>query len=83
MIIGIGTDLCDIRRIERALLRFEERFTNRIFDSSERETQRSRAGLGSNRSPHALNHDAQPCWIHTGRTGRRGRARPGGPGAFA
>ncbi len=37
MIIGIGTDLCDIRRIERALLRFEERFTNRIFDSLERE----------------------------------------------
>ena len=31
MIIGIGSDLCDIRRIERSLERFGDRFTHRIF----------------------------------------------------
>jgi holo-[acyl-carrier protein] synthase len=36
MIIGIGSDLCDIRRIERSLARFGERFTHRIFTAGER-----------------------------------------------
>ena len=36
MIIGIGTDLCDIRRIERSLQRFGERFTHRCFTATER-----------------------------------------------
>jgi holo-[acyl-carrier protein] synthase len=36
MIIGIGSDLCDIRRIERSLERFGERFTHRIFTEGER-----------------------------------------------
>jgi holo-[acyl-carrier protein] synthase len=36
MIIGIGSDLCDIRRIERSLARFGERFTHRIFTEGER-----------------------------------------------
>ena len=37
MIIGIGSDLCDIRRIERALGRFGDRFLLRVFTSSERD----------------------------------------------
>ncbi|MGL4438464.1 MAG: holo-ACP synthase [Bosea sp. (in: a-proteobacteria)] len=36
MIVGIGSDLCDIRRIERSLARFGERFTQRIFTEGER-----------------------------------------------
>lgn len=36
MIIGIGSDLCDIRRIERSLERFGERFTHRIYTEGER-----------------------------------------------
>jgi holo-[acyl-carrier protein] synthase len=36
MIVGIGSDLCDIRRIERSLERFGERFTQRIFTDGER-----------------------------------------------
>ena len=36
MIIGIGSDLCDIRRIERSLERFGERFTHRVFTDGER-----------------------------------------------
>lgn len=36
MIIGIGSDICDTRRIERTLDRFGERFTNRVFTDIER-----------------------------------------------
>ena len=36
MIIGIGSDLSDIRRIEKTLERFGERFTDRIFTEIER-----------------------------------------------
>ena len=35
MIIGIGTDLCDIRRIEKTLERFGERFVSRIYSDYE------------------------------------------------
>lgn len=36
MIVGIGSDLIDIRRIEKTLSRFGERFTNRVFTDTER-----------------------------------------------
>lgn len=36
MIIGIGSDLIDIRRIEKTLERFGDRFTNRCFTEIER-----------------------------------------------
>ncbi len=36
VIIGLGTDLCDIRRIEKALERHGERFTLRVFSETER-----------------------------------------------
>ena len=36
MILGIGIDLCDIRRMERALERFGERFTKRIYADNEK-----------------------------------------------
>ncbi|HUC61962.1 MAG TPA: holo-ACP synthase [Alphaproteobacteria bacterium] len=36
MIIGIGSDLVDIRRIEETLARYGERFTRRIFTDVER-----------------------------------------------
>lgn len=35
MIIGIGNDLIDIRRIDRSLKRFGDRFINRIFTATE------------------------------------------------
>lgn len=37
MIIGIGSDLIDIRRIEKSLERFGERFTHRCFTEIERQ----------------------------------------------
>lgn len=36
MIIGIGSDLIDIRRVEKSLARFGERFTLRCFTEIER-----------------------------------------------
>jgi holo-[acyl-carrier protein] synthase len=36
MILGIGSDLVDIRRIEATLSRFGERFTQRVFTEAER-----------------------------------------------
>lgn len=36
MIIGVGTDLCDIRRIERVLARHGDRFIQRVYAEVER-----------------------------------------------
>lgn len=36
MIIGLGSDLIDIRRIEQTIARFGDRFLNRIFTPAER-----------------------------------------------
>lgn len=36
MILGIGGDLIDIRRIEKTLERIGDRFTNRVFTEIER-----------------------------------------------
>ena len=36
MIVGLGTDLADIRRIEKTLDRFGERFVNRVFTDIEK-----------------------------------------------
>jgi holo-[acyl-carrier protein] synthase len=43
VILGIGSDLCDIRRIERSLARFGTRFTHRIFTPGERARSERRA----------------------------------------
>ncbi len=49
MIIGLGSDLCDIRRVQRVLDRHGERFLARVFTEVERgralrRTQTLRAG---------------------------------------
>jgi holo-[acyl-carrier protein] synthase len=36
VILGLGSDICDIRRIEASLARFGERFTHRLFSEAER-----------------------------------------------
>jgi len=36
LIVGIGSDLSDIRRVEKTLERFGERFTNRVYTEVER-----------------------------------------------
>jgi holo-[acyl-carrier protein] synthase len=54
MILGLGSDLCDIRRIARSLERHGARFTERLFTETERayadaKPPRSRAGTYAKR----------------------------------
>jgi len=43
MILGIGSDLIDIRRVEQSIARFGERFLSRIFTDLERAKSEKRA----------------------------------------
>ena len=43
MIVGLGSDLCNIERIQNSLERFGERFENRVFTANERAKAASRA----------------------------------------
>src|SRR6201996_1703106 len=43
MILGLGSDLCDIRRIEQTLEQYGDRFINRIFTDIERAKSDRRA----------------------------------------
>ena len=54
MILGLGSDICDIRRIEKVLERFGERFIERVFTETERakaarRTERIRAATYAKR----------------------------------
>ncbi len=54
MIIGLGADLCDIRRVEKVMARFGDRFLNRVFTEEERtranrRTEALRAGTYAKR----------------------------------
>ncbi len=42
MILGLGTDIVDIRRIDRALSRWGERFIDRVFTDVERQRSEAR-----------------------------------------
>jgi holo-[acyl-carrier protein] synthase len=42
VIVGIGSDLCSIERIEKSLERFGDRFLNRVFTEKERAKAASR-----------------------------------------
>ena len=44
MILGVGTDLCNIERIERTLARFGDRFRHRVFTETELRKASSRPG---------------------------------------
>src|SRR5579883_3071927 len=46
MILGIGSDVIDIRRIEKTLERFGVRFLDRVFTPVEREKAERRKGAG-------------------------------------
>jgi len=44
MILGLGSDICDIRRIEQALERFGQRFITRVFTAAEIKRAERRSG---------------------------------------
>lgn len=37
MILGLGTDMIDIQRVQKTLDRFGDRFVNRVFDEKEKQ----------------------------------------------
>ena len=43
MILGIGNDIIDIRRIEKAIERYGDRFLRRVFTDAERRKSDGRA----------------------------------------
>lgn len=48
MILGVGTDLCNIERIEKTLERFGDRFRNRVFtDIEQAKAERRRDVAGT------------------------------------
>jgi holo-[acyl-carrier protein] synthase len=47
MILGLGSDLIDIRRIEKTIEEYGERFLERIFTAVEREKSDKRAQRGA------------------------------------
>ncbi len=47
MIAGIGTDICDIRRIESILGKFGDRFAQKIFTAGERKKADNVSARGS------------------------------------
>jgi len=50
MILGIGNDLVDIRRIERSIERFGDRFIERVFTDTERTVAERRLGGTASRN---------------------------------
>jgi holo-[acyl-carrier protein] synthase len=54
MIFGIGTDICDIRRIESALARRGERFAEKVLGSRELAVFRARRERANARGVHYL-----------------------------
>jgi holo-[acyl-carrier protein] synthase len=44
VILGIGSDICDIRRIEEVIARYGERFLERVFTPEERARAARRTG---------------------------------------
>ena len=53
MIIGMGSDLIDIRRVEKTLIRFGDRFINRCFSSVEIAKAEKRRGAGTHIATYA------------------------------
>ena len=47
MILGLGNDIIDIRRIEKTIERYGDRFLGRVFTDTERKKSEARAGRGA------------------------------------
>ena len=54
MIIGVGNDIVDIRRVEKVLERFGARFTDRVFT----DTERNRSERSQSQYAKSLSHGA-------------------------
>ena len=66
MIIGIGSDLCDIRRIEQTLERYKERFIARCFTPVEQAKAERRAARAGTYAKRFAAKEACPKALGTG-----------------
>ena len=66
MILGIGNDLIDIRRIEQTLDRFGDRFINRIFTEMERKKSDNRLLRGASYAKRFASKEACSKALGTG-----------------
>ncbi len=72
MIIGIGNDLVDMRRIEKIIERFEERFTHKHFTDIERKLANNRRAGGGHIAAYARRFAAKEAVAKALGTGFRG-----------
>ena len=80
MIIGLGSDLCNIERIQNSLDRFGERFEKRVFTDVERAKAGRRPfsqGMKTVRSREVGVAPSNRMSSDSGRTKRRGHAMCG------
>ena len=76
MIYGIGTDICDVRRIQASLLRHGDRFAERILSNYELATWRQRTGRWPERGGRSASRPERPA-PHVGAATGFGAARGG------
>jgi holo-[acyl-carrier protein] synthase len=69
VILGIGNDVIDIRRIEKAIERYGERFLNRIFTATERARSDGKAGRAASYAKRFAAKEACAKALGTGLSG--------------
>lgn len=72
MILGLGNDLCDIRRIAKSIALFGNRFTERLFSPEERAYCEARATPEGRAAAFALRFAAKEACAKALGTGFRG-----------
>ena len=77
MIVGIGSDLIDIRRVEKTLERFGERFIERVFTEVERRKSERRRQRAASYAKRFAAKEACAKALGTGLQRRRVLARHG------
>jgi len=66
MIIGLGNDICEIKRVEKTLQRFGARFTNRCFTILEQEKSDKRAARAASYAKRFAAKEAMAKALGTG-----------------
>jgi holo-[acyl-carrier protein] synthase len=69
MILGLGNDIIDIRRIEKAIERYGERFLNRIFTTTERGRSDGKPGRAASYAKRFAAKEACAKALGTGMSG--------------
>lgn len=72
MILGIGSDIVDIRRIEKLMMRFEARFIARCFTAAEQKAAEKRRPGGAHTATYAKRFAAKEALVKALGTGFSG-----------